>query len=68
MLIEVEALPSDHRQRQAQIEGGDVEPDVCWGQHGIDALSWADPPPLYTEPTLETSAASLEPLPGDEAP
>jgi hypothetical protein len=36
-------------------------PDVPWGQHGIDALLWADPPPPYETPKQRFAAADPQP-------
>jgi hypothetical protein len=43
------------------------EPEVPWGEHGIDALLWADPPPPYREPLPRAPVASCQALPGGEA-
>lgn len=47
---------------QQQLESDTHEPDVWWGQDGIDALLWADPPRPYAEPLADTDPQNT-PLP-----
>lgn len=45
----------------------DFEPDVWWGEHGIDALIWADARP-YAEQPVATSTAVPASLLTDDLP
>ncbi len=51
-----------NRKQPKCLEAAD-EPDVWWGEDGIDAMIWADPTP-YREPS-ETQTESVAVPPGD---
>lgn len=52
--------------QRIELAGGSP-PEVWWGEQGIDALLWADPPPPYGEPSSQGRGSSSEALRGGEA-
>ncbi len=63
-----ESAIADHSgiTRSSQHEEPVAEPDVLWGEYGIDALIWADPSPYGTPPAGATPRAPV-PSSGSDA-